>query len=443
MLVLVTLGLAGCGGAAVKATPAATTPAAVATEASPNASPNASAEPPPGAAASAPAAGATLADSTQDGWLYAVANSAGQGFTIADYVIDGRGDKLELQAYDAAGDELAQMSSGFTAGCGVADLTNGKGRLLVTEDVTEKPAEGINPALYSLALTAADANTGATVWTAAIVTDTQDSLGCGNNDNLQGFTATSDGHYGLSGVAGQPDVSVAVDLTDGSLHPRKDLVGVLGNYLLRGSGQNQDENDKSPSLTLTIPDGWPALGHAAPVDTSGKSTPTGYLDPNQVGGQTSRVVTPDGFHLIGSYFGNDSDSGDHLAGYTLPSMKRSWRLNTPDGANDQLLAVSVTWSSWTAKSREGTATGCSRWIPVTGKQLWKINVNGGAVCAATASQLLVDVHEQLATLDVATGKQLSYAANIKHELLGDTDAGSRGCWATGWRASAPGWMARS
>lgn len=421
LTVLVALVPAGCGHApAGRTVPAASAPAAA--EAS-------TTDTPAPSTAAAPEPGTTLASSTQDGRLFAVANSAGQGFTIADYVIYGdRRDSSRLAAYDAGGTLLSQLTSGFTADCGVADLTNSKGRLLVTEQVTEKPAEGINPATYRLTMTATDAASGGAVWTADVIAGTRDPLDCANVDDLRSFDATTDGHYGtLLWGTGDTDISLAIDLTDGSLHPRKDLVGVLGNYLLTGSASAQDDNGKPTMLTLTTPDGWPALGHVAAVDThigtptGGEFTPSGWLDTTVNDSQSGDGVTPDGTRLISSH-GDDQDN--YVDGYTLPGMKRAWRFTTPRYFSDQPLAVT---NHLVLLARQGNGgSGGDRLLgldPATGKQLWSTDVNGGSVCLATASRVLVDVNEQLATLDAGTGKQVGYTGNVKHALLGDEDAG--------------------
>jgi len=427
LIVLVPLGLAGCGGSPVKAGPTASTAPPASADVEPNAAP--STAPPPSATASAPEPGSTLASSTQDGAIFAVANAAGQGFTIGDDVISGNDEQSTLQTYDVSGTSLVQLSSGFSAGCGLADVTNSKGRLVVAENIAEKPAEGINPALYSLSITAFDAGTGTAVWSDKVITDTQESLGCpaGGVDDLVGFAATSDGHYGVLLWPWQNStLALAIDLTDGSVHRRQDLVGVLGKYLLRGSDRARDDNGHANTLTLTTPDGWPSLGHTPAADANEiQSTATGWLD-NQAGSgdQKGVGVTPDGIRLISADQTVSSDYTEHnyVDGYLLPGMTRAWRYTSPPGTNDQVLDVTddLVLVNRADDNRDNHLIGLDA---VTGKQLWNTDIHDGTVCLSTEARVLVDANEQLATLDATTGKQLGYNDNIKHALLGDEDAG--------------------
>ena len=57
----------------------------------------------------------------------------------------------------------------------------------------------------------------------------------------------------------------------------------------------------------------------------------------------------------------------------------------------------------------------------TGKTLWTVNINGGNVCDATSSRVLVNINDQLTTLDATTDKQISYTSNPYTDVNGDPE----------------------
>ena len=297
---------------------------------------------------------------------------------------------------------------------------------MVTVEISEKPAEGINPALHSLSITAFDAGTGAAVWSDKLITDTQEALDCpvGGGNDLSGLAATSDGHYGaLLWQRENSTLAVAVDLTDGHLHPRKDVAGVFGNYLVTGS--DPGDSGAAATVTLTTPDGWPALGHTAAGDFhTVQSTATGWLNTPAGNEQQGAGVTPDGTRFIRT--DQTMTAGytehNHVDGYLLPGMKRAWRYTSPPSTRDQILDITdhLVLVNRSDENHDNRLIGLDA---VTGRQLWSTDIHDGTVCMSTATRVLVGVTEQLATVDATTGKQLGYSDNVKHVLLGDEDAG--------------------
>jgi hypothetical protein len=401
------LALAGCN-ASPHAAPA---PAPSAVDSPATDSPAAGSPAPSAAPATAPpASGTQLATFAGDGRLNVVSNVRNDGFVVVDSLLSAGQDQSTLQAYDRAGRPLAQLPAGsFTGECGAADVLTTAGRLIVTELATQKPAEGIAKATDALTLTATDAATGRSAWTADVVSRTEDPLLCQAFDGeLWNFSATLDGRWGaLLWDSGDTSIAVAVDLATGRLHPRKNLVGTLGNYMVTGSKE---------TATLTTPDGWPRLGSvgedsSVPLSGPGEYAPTGQLANRGFSNPPELEVTPDGATLAGVLKTLDSSSS-YVDGYALPSMRRRWRLTTPDSTTDTIAGVTASTLLINRDKNGGARGGELLALDVhTGKKLWSTDVNGGELCDVTGSQLLINANDQLATLSAATGKQLSFADN--------------------------------
>ncbi|MFG1609078.1 PQQ-binding-like beta-propeller repeat protein [Actinoplanes sp. NPDC049265] len=411
------LALAGCDDSHAASPAPAASPAAN----SPSDSPAPSAPAPSG---TQPASGTQLATFGGDGRLTAVSNVHNDGFVVVDSLLSAGAEQSTLQVYDRSGHPLAQLPAGsFTGECGAADVLTTRGRLIVTELATQKPAEGIAKATNALTLTATDAATGSTVWTADVVTKSEDPLLCQAFDGeLWNFSATLDGRWGaLLWDSGDTSIAVAVDLATGKLHPRKDLMGTLGSFLVTGS---------KDAATLTTPDGWARLGRlktdgssggSVPLDGPGEYAPTGQLANRGFSNPPRMEVTPDGSVLAGVLESNDG-SDSHIDGYALPSMRRLWRVPTAGSSTDTVAGIN---GNILLINREtnGASGGALLALDVhTGKKLWSIDVDGGTVCDVTGSQVLVNTHDQLATLSTATGEQLSFADNpYRDPATGVTD----------------------
>jgi hypothetical protein len=396
--------VAARGAPADSPTPATGTPAA---------DPSSGSAPSPEAA---PSPGTTLGSLTGDGRITAIANEQGQGFTIIQSLMELNqpGDESTLQAYDATGQPLGQMSAGsFTGECGAADITNTRGRLVVTVLVTDHPAQGLDPATHDVAMTAMAATTGTTVWTANLVTGSQDPFPCSGTDGrLTSFAATLAGRWGtLLRGSGDTEISDAIDLTSGKLYPRKDLQGTLGNNVVIGTDHTY-YNGEPNTTTLTDPESWKHFGTfktggadtgVLPLDGPGEYASAGQIsDPDDPPGVT---VTPDGSELIvvmaGIYIEHSS-----IEGYDLPSAHRRWHVTSPRYATDRIVGDTAALVLIDRAIQPGHIL-----IALdahTGKQLWSTNLHDGAVCGNTGSRILVLTGDQLATLDTSNGKQISY-----------------------------------
>jgi hypothetical protein len=382
-----------------------------------------------GAKAAPHAIGSVVGTIGLSDWNGVIGDAQGVGFTVIDDIVNPNTDADEstLQTYGAAGNVLTTLSAGsFTGDCGAADIVNKAGRLLITMLATSTPAQGVNPGTSSLTMTARNASTGATVWTATLVNgQAQGALSpCppGATRELYGFESTLDGQWGVIEIPGTSN-SDAVDLTTGKLYPRSDLEGVLGNDVVTGSGSTGD--NMPTSLTVTAPGSWPQLGAAAGSGADGGNPQlsgdvregdefspsnfavTGYASDGGSGNGPSAVSTPDGSYLVTLH--SDGNGAADERGYALPSLRQLWSSPVPQYYSDVIAAAS---DSAVLIMRPGDVSGTSATLlaldPQTGKTEWTTKIDSGTVCDMTSAQVLVKVGDQLAVLSATTGKQLSY-----------------------------------
>jgi hypothetical protein len=371
-----------------------------------------------------------------------ISNRAGDGFTVVhDLLGTDYSEQSTLETYDAAGNQLASLRAGqFTGDCGAADVINSAGRLVLTLLITTTPAQGITPASYSLTMTAWNAVTGSSVWTAALVKNTTTQFSCppsgdGIAADMWDFISTLDGHWGVFELPtdANGDISYdAIDLTTGKLYSNPNLEGVLGNDVVTGSGNTG--NNTPTTLTVTTPGSWAPLGTAAgqgandvaglqlsgDISTDEEFTPQNYAVTGYTGNYTSgngigAVATPDGDYLVAAY--TDANGNSWYGGYSLPSLNKLWSI--PSAQGDQLTGITDTEVLITRGLSSGD-TGLLSLDPKTGQQQWTADIgNGSSVCDLTSKQVLVSANSQLATLSAATGKQLSYEADPYTDAEGD------------------------
>jgi hypothetical protein len=433
-------GLAACGGsgsaptATTPATPADTATAAAAETGTPSASPT-----PTGGSgtATAPSPGSTLSSVQNIGATVVISNPAGNGFTVVHDLFDlaTNTDQSTLEAYDDAGNQLASLTAGqFTGDCGAADVLTPAGRLVITLLMTTTPAQGITPASYSITMTAWNAKTGSAAWTDTLVKDSAAQVSCPASMNgvtdLWGLTTTLDGYWGAFPLSEfinghRVDVSDAINLATGKLYPHPNISGVLGNYVVTGSGDSAGNGPTT--LTVTTPGNWPSLGTVAGSGAQGVTglrlkgggdfAPTGYTGTYGTPGQgIGAVATPDGDYLVGTY--TDGNGNSWYDGYSLPSLHQAWSAPIAEDSDDQIVGISDTHLLIT-RSTDGGDTYLISLDPKTGQQQWKVDIGGGSACDLTTTQVLVEANSQLATLSAATGRQLSYEPDPYQDGSGD------------------------
>ena len=404
----------------------------------------------PTARASAPSAGTTLATVQDIGATREISNPQGDGFTaIHDVLGQNYAEASTLDTYDVAGNQLASLSAGsFTGDCGAADVVNSAGRLVITLLISTTPAKGITPETYGLTMTAWNATTGSQAWQTTLVPNQDQQITCppsmdGIVADLWNFIATHNGQWGVFEkplTAANGDIEyAAINLTTGKTYSNENLVGVLGNNVVTGTGTSDDGSNQPTTLTVTTPGSWAPLGTAAgPGAQGGSGNPqlaghlsgegdfypqdfavTGYTGGYGTPGEgIGAVATPDGSTLVAIY--SDGNGNSWYRGYTLPSLKQLWSTPAPSGDTDQIVGISNSDLLITrAVTNGGGDTYLLNLNPKTGQQQWKTDVSSGSVCDLTSTQVLVEANNQVATLSAASGRQLSYATDPYQDAEGD------------------------
>jgi hypothetical protein len=388
---VVLVATAGCGANKPPAPAAQDTPAPSA----PNVAPSTTTS--PVSTASAPAPGTVLQHLSGPGRLNVI--TGGAGFTFVDSFRPGLGDDVADQsvitAYDAGGTQLARIgSAGFTGECGAADVVVGERRTLLTELITDQPARGVEPALSSLDMDAWDAVTGAKLWHKELVPPQRSRIGCtAYSGELEDFAATHDGKWGLySTTFADVEVHEVIDLATGQSHSVPAATGVLGNYLIHS------ESVAGPQTTTFFD---PADGKtvARAEDRSFGNTMKPAATP--LFGDADGL-TADGAKVVLV----DASADGAVVVADLPGLHKVWSVPASDNSyrilGDAGGTVLVDHSDGPNGDRLMIA-----YADDTGKERWRSP--GGQLCGLTASQLLLAVNDQLAVLDMATGKQLAYS----------------------------------
>jgi hypothetical protein len=402
LTLLVAVMVTGCSGASGHPTAASTTsrPASSSVTGAPAASTTT-----PPASATPPAPGTTvLASLPTDGRVNLLSN--GTGFTVVESLTNGDTDDSQVTSYDAAGHKLTTIGPGrLTGECGAADISPGGRRLLVTAQTATQQAQGINAAQYSLTLTAWDATTGAQVWQAPVVPPQPDPsiLRCSAFDGVllhrnadpPLLAITDDDAWGvLTAVGTDLATSEVLDMTNGHLTPRTDALGTVGNFVVIGDNQADP-----PQLHVTLPPSWTPLGELAVP-----GSPSDYRFPDVA---TNAVLGP---YQAASTYVQASDDGTQLfirndsgiTAYALPAMRQIWAQQPPNGLVTYAEAGGVLVAGSYANNNR-TTTGLDT---ATGAQKWSLP--DLTVCGITRTQMQVLANGQLAIIDLATGKQLSY-----------------------------------
>jgi len=360
------------------------------------------------AAATAPPVGTLL--TTLPGGGNVIADDAGQGFSVLTQSYSGSVNSTLVGTYDVSGRQLTTISR--AGSCGVADLITGGRRIIVTEEVTEQPAQGINPAQYSAALTAFDATSGQQVWMTQIVQPQAEQVPCNTSDGrLSALQATTDGAWGAVMItAGTLAASAAVDLRTGQTYPKPDLRGALGKQLVTGGTQTSGGNGEL--YVLALPPTWQGLG-----SFSSGSDP-GYVsmdDPSAVrtglfaqsGSGTG--LSSDGTVLFAAQYdrGTNGNDGTRLTAYSLPAMTQVWQQDTAgQSVRYTLLGAGGTTLVVKRDAADGTTT--DGLDAASGKELWTLP-ELDQICGISTKQMLVQANGQTAVLDLATGKQVSFS----------------------------------
>jgi hypothetical protein len=375
-----------------------------------------------GGAATVPAVGTRLATVTADGRVKVI--TSGSGFTVVQSLLVQGQDQSSITTFDAAGRQRAVIDSGFTGECGAADVAPGGRQLIVTAFLDSTPAAGINPAQHSLTLTAWDRNTGARVWESALVPLQDEQLGCSaysghllDTNTGQGAAATTaDGAWATVPLV---DGAAAVDLATGKIYPRADLLGALGNFVVTGTDDTYYSGDPNDAV-VTVPPAWNALGafqrgpdeeYIGPDFTSGPGG--GVFHVISVGSSPTSGMSDSGDVLF-DYQESDGPAGGVIRAYSLPGLSQLWSTDVADRTQVHLVAAG---GDVLVVRRLGTDDTTTDGLDArTGQLLWSLPEVD--VCGVTSTQMLVNVNDQLATIDLASGEQLSFTGNGYEDING-------------------------
>lgn len=330
----------------------------------------------------------------------------GNGFSIVDSVmsLSPERDESSVTTYNAAGEELTEIPSGdLTGECGAADVVvPGVGRMIITELASHTRTEGINQTEYPAVLKAWDARDGEAIWSSPMRYGQGEEWlepGCGAYDGyLQGFSATSDGRWGLFGGTEYGGARV-IDLETGEVQPGLHVKGVLGNFPIM-----VPEGDYGPQRYKSIDPGDGRVLGTLTTDADFyqqqeqlSMAARGVLEWDGSGASPTAMST-DGDRLI--LVEEPEDGEPHTVAYTLPDFHVAWR--RPPGDSVSLAGEG---GGIVIESGSGT-TGLVGVNDKTGHQEWTLP--GGEICGMTNSQMIMRVNEQLATIDLETGEQISY-----------------------------------
>jgi outer membrane protein assembly factor BamB len=347
--------------------------------------------------------GTVLARYDPSGEATVTANPAG-GFAILDSSAQG----ARALFYDASGNRVGTISGDdFDAECGIGDAGTGEHRVAITEHVHKQQAEGIHVAKYSLQMQALDPSDGTQLWEKTLIKPQADQISC-SGDSSDVDHRTTNGKWVLAvpqGAASQkhPEIKV-VDASSGQNRVDMRAVGLLGNYVVDG-----DPTGHSGAYELTDP----ATGKAYGSLTSDQNGPGISFDDSWVLASSglaavnqSVVLNAAGNVLMADV--SDSDGATTLVAYELPSAKTIWSTPVRQDVDDTLLGAAggkvLVDESTTDASEEDQLVALDE---RTGKPAW--HVPSGDVCGLTAKQLMLSVNNQLAVIDMQTGKQLSYS----------------------------------
>jgi hypothetical protein len=366
----------------------------------------------PSVNAQAPQSGTELTTVEDPGRVNVI--TSGNGFSIVDSVmnLNPERDESNITTYNSAGEELAEIPSGDLVGeCGAADVVvPGLGRTIITELESHTRTEGINQTEYPAVLKAWSAETGEPIWSTPIRYDQGEEWeepGCAAYDGyLEGFSATSDGRWGLFGET-DPEFGGArvIDLKTGQVQPGLHAEGVLGDYPII-----VPESPYGPQRYRAIdPSDGQVLGTIATEadfyqqQEQLSMAARGALE-SDGGGASPAALSSDVKRLILVDEPENEYGEPHAVAYALPDFHVAWQ--RPSGQSVSLVAEG---GGIVLEQRENPSGEMTFWVGVndqTGEQEWTLPA--GEVCGITESQMLMAINGQLATIDLKTGEQISY-----------------------------------
>ncbi len=353
-----------------------------------------------------PKAGTTLVSMTAEGAVSLVTSPT--HFALMDELINiaegADTDESRVISFSSNGSQLAEIKAPeLTGKCGAVEAdVPGRGSLIVTERVAVHQAEGIKPESSQLTITAWNADGGSNVWS-----HTEASVH-GSGD-CEPITPTHDGRFALlkSGFTTR-----LLNLGSGAITSSHGASFVIGDYPVR---ESNPEDPATATYQFLDPASGRVLGHVREIEFYTGNTdlaPTGTFKTDSDGTSPPAGLSEDGQRLIALV-----GERHRLTVFALPSGRvlwsRDWGTKQFAGPEpyiyadaDGLALVGVTNDK--TEEHQLIAFDDSH-----GQERW--TVPEGPVCGITKRQVLIAVNDQLATLDTATGRQLSYQASSGNE----------------------------
>jgi len=384
---------------------------------------------------SPPAAGTMLLAREGDETDKAITSTSGSPYPSAGFAIVGYFGASSPQSstgvitFGPAGQQLAEIQSdAMTTTCGALDLAvPSVGRIILTEHIASKPAEGIHPELHSATLDAWNASSGAHVWSANVVSPGTEGIGCNPYANLSptSFGATTDARWGVWSLevpygacnSCQATGGEVINLTDGAIRHDKQLLGTIGSYVV-----DSPPDQPVSAVHVTSPATGASLGSFSVTrsrhfvdDVSHQMVPLaspGYFpgDPAAISSDGSRVILAE----------TPEESQASVAAYALPSMHLVWKWRAPYQAARGTPPELVADGGGVLLLYAEEPSGGKALIALddrSAQHLWSLKElpneekEAGPVCGVSSSETLMFINGQYATLNLHTGKQISYTSS--------------------------------
>ncbi len=373
--------------------------------------------------ASPPPLGTTLTRHEDAGSVTVIAG--GSGFSLVGYPERGEASPGVI-TFAQSGQQLAEIpSTAMTPECGAIDTSAPSlGRLILTEHVSAKPAEGIYPELFSATLDAWSAQTGKHLWSAMVVPPRREKIECNPYANFAptSFNVTSNGRWAAWSLAVpyggcnscQPAGGDVVNLTTGAIRSDPRLYGVLGAYIV-------DSRPYQPVTTVTITNPADGANLGSFMVTQARhfvdnaSEQMVPLAASNYFPNAPAALSSDGDRLI--MLESKEDGLGTIVAYSLPGMGVEWRWHPAHGGARSAVPELVADGGDVLLIYAEEPSGDQALMALddrTGRVLWSLpslpneEKSTGPVCGASNSETLAYVNGDYAILDIHSGKQISY-----------------------------------
>jgi hypothetical protein len=259
-------------------------------------------------------------------------------------------------------------------------------------------AQGIKAGRTTYSFGGTDARDGQRLWSSKIVADSSDNSGYGGNNDDPCTAETDSGFLNLAtdlqiASTGNQVLLVSenlgvllVDVKTGSLHKLGGTAGaILGSNVavLNSSGEVSTIYSATTARRVGVT--------SSPTISSCLSAIGNGYGCAVAGGSSGPIVL--------------TNVGQALVSASVPAGRTIWRRS-----GDGLTTVESGGSVWLEHCKAYGCSGVTAASLRTGRTVWRTRFD---YCGATDGKVFVLAHGDLATLDVATGKQLTYTTAVE------------------------------